>query len=458
MAGVNKSTPKVSVILPSLNVAEYIETCMDSVVGQSLKELEIICVDAGSTDGTREILDGYAGKDSRITVLHSHRRSYGQQVNMGLDYASGEYIAILETDDWIEPDMYQHLYENGAAEKLDYVAADFDLLYQLQSGANYRILQRLFHGDRQDWYGRILNSDQIGALRASDYVLWKGIYNREFLNFHHIRLHPSPGAAFQDMGFLQQVKTYARRAKYLDRSFYRYRQDREEASSKGLDGLRYYENEFRWIHDELGLCRFLNDIHRKYYFFTMSISFITKYDQIIVKLRGDWRDPRIAESYEWFRHQISEAVNVGLLGEAMYGSEMWERLMLLLGSSEVYSQMVMKKEKRREDCLRELLGRTKNCSVIIFGCGIRGERLMFYCDRNHIKIHGFCDNNPSLHGEAKFGFPVISPADLKETLDQIKGVIVLSMKHGRENVYEQLIILGIEPERIIDRLPDGILN
>ena len=89
---------KVSVILPSLNVADYMEECLESVINQSLRELEIICVDAGSTDGTKEILDDYAGKDSRITVLQSDIKSYGKQVNIGLDYASGEYIGILETD------------------------------------------------------------------------------------------------------------------------------------------------------------------------------------------------------------------------------------------------------------------------------------------------------------------------------------------------------------------------
>ena len=108
---------KVSVILPSLNVADYIERCLESVIHQSLKELEILCVDAGSADGTKEILDKYADKDPRIKVLHSGKKSYGRQVNMGLDYASGEYAAVLETDDWIDRDMYQCLYKHAAAER-----------------------------------------------------------------------------------------------------------------------------------------------------------------------------------------------------------------------------------------------------------------------------------------------------------------------------------------------------
>ena len=88
---------KVSVIMPSLNVEAYIRQCLDSVTRQSLEELEIVCIDAGSTDGTKEILSDYAKKDTRIVLLHSDQKSYGRQVNMGFDYASGEYVAVLET-------------------------------------------------------------------------------------------------------------------------------------------------------------------------------------------------------------------------------------------------------------------------------------------------------------------------------------------------------------------------
>lgn len=453
----SKNIPKVSVILPSLNVAKYIEECMDSVICQSLYGLEILCVDAGSTDGTREILDSYAQKDPRITLLHSNIKSYGYQINMGLEYASGEYVAILETDDWIEPDMYRILYENAAADQLDYVASDFDMLYRLQNGSDYLIRRRLFYGEAQNWYGRILGSDSIATLRSSDYVLWKAIYNREFLNIKHIRLHQSPGAAFQDMGFLQQVKTYAKRARYLDQSFYRYRQDREEASSRGLDGLKYYENEFRWMDEELKLTHTLKGIHRKYYYYTMSISFITKYDQILLKLGGNWQDQRLSESYKWFRKQISEAIRCDILDKAMYGEEWWKKLMLLLTSQEGYSQEMISIEKRKEQSRDRLLAMIKKRPVVIFGCGIRGERLMFYCDSSHIQIHGFCDNNPAFYGKEKFGFSVISPLDLKNEIEYKNEIVLLSMKNGREEVYRQLVSIGIKADRIIDTIPEGIL-
>ncbi len=447
---------KVSIILPSLNVVDYIERCLNSAIHQSLRELEIICVDAGSTDGTKEILDKYAEKDSRIVVLHSGKKSYGAQVNMGLEYASGEYAAVLETDDWVSPEMYRCLYENAAVDGLDYAAADFDLVYRLQNGADYFVRQCLFHEDKQDWYDRILEPCQIVTLRSSDYVLWKGIYNREFLNANHIRLHESPGAAFQDMGFLQQVKTHAKKAIYLNRSFYRYRQDRENASSRELDGLHYYEKEFRWMNEDLKLCGSLKGIDRKYYYFTMSISFLTKYDQIIVALNGNWQDQRLIGPYAWFRNQISEAVNGGILEEAMYGKGWWEKLMLLLASQEDYSQLMINAEKGRKQAVQDFLEMVQNRSAIIFGCGKRGERLMFFCDRNHITIDGFCDNDPVFHGSRRFGFPVLSPDNLKSMLDEKNQVVLLSMKNGSEEVYRQLTAMGIEAGRIINQLPEGV--
>ena len=448
---------KVSVILPSLNVARYIRECMDSVLSQSLQELEIICVDAESVDGTRELLNEYAGKDSRITVLNSNVKSYGKQVNIGLEYASGEYIAILETDDWIAKDMYQSLYKCVSEDHLDYAAADFDIFYELQSGSRYFNRQYLFWGEQREWYGKILDSDQIAALRSDDYVLWKGIYNREFLNVNHIRLHESFGAAFQDMGFLQQVKTYAKRAKYIDESFYRYRQDREGVSSKGIEGLKYYENEFLWINDKLKLPVLLKGVHKKYYYYTMSISFITKYEQILISLNGNWQDKRLSESYLWFQEQLVKAVRGGILDETMYAVALRERLRLLLTSQEAHAKVVMNTEKKKQDCVQLLKKITRNRPLIIFGCGVRGEKLMLFCNRNHIDMKAFCDNNVAIQGKKKFGFPIISPNNLKSEIYNKNVMVILSMKKGAEQVHGQLVNLGIEAHKIVNEIPEGII-
>ena len=119
------NTSKVSIIMPSLNVGPFIRECIDSAVNQTLTDIEILCVDAGSTDGTAEILQEYAAKDSRVHFIHSDVRSYGYQMNLGLDAATGEYIGILETDDWTEPNQFEKMYEAAKAQDADLVKSNY---------------------------------------------------------------------------------------------------------------------------------------------------------------------------------------------------------------------------------------------------------------------------------------------------------------------------------------------
>ena len=98
---------KVSIVIPVYNVQEYLTECMESVIGQTLKEIEIICVNDGSTDGSPEILERFAARDKRIVVLHRENGGYGCAVNEGMKRAAGEYVGIVEPDDYVPPDMYQ---------------------------------------------------------------------------------------------------------------------------------------------------------------------------------------------------------------------------------------------------------------------------------------------------------------------------------------------------------------
>ena len=116
---------KVSIIMPSLNVSRYIRQCVDSVLNQTLREIEVIFVDAGSTDGTVEILQEYTQKDSRTKLIHSDKKSYGYQVNLGFDAAQGEYLGIIETDDYADPEMFMRLYECAKKHDADVVKSGF---------------------------------------------------------------------------------------------------------------------------------------------------------------------------------------------------------------------------------------------------------------------------------------------------------------------------------------------
>ena len=127
--------PKVSVLMPSLNVARYIRQCLDSVIAQTLRNIEIICIDAGSTDGTLEILQEYEAKDARVKIIRSEKKSYGYQMNLGLDAARGDYVGIVETDDWADPEMFEQLCQAADGNKAEVVFSNY---YNYYSSPNER--------------------------------------------------------------------------------------------------------------------------------------------------------------------------------------------------------------------------------------------------------------------------------------------------------------------------------
>ena len=96
--------PVISIIVPVYNVAPFLSRCLDSLVGQTYENLEIICVDDGSTDGSAAILDACAAKDSRIKVIHQENAGVSVARNRGLDAATGEFVTFVDADDWLEPD------------------------------------------------------------------------------------------------------------------------------------------------------------------------------------------------------------------------------------------------------------------------------------------------------------------------------------------------------------------
>jgi len=106
-----KGTDKISIIVPVYNVEPYIRKCLDSVINQTYQNLEIICINDGSTDGSGKICDEYATKDSRIKVFHKVNGGVSSAKNLGLKNITGKYIGFVDSDDWIEPDMYEVLHK-----------------------------------------------------------------------------------------------------------------------------------------------------------------------------------------------------------------------------------------------------------------------------------------------------------------------------------------------------------
>lgn len=240
---------KLSIILPSLNVREYIEECLQSVCEQELKEVEIICVDAGSTDGTLEIIERFSKQDKRIKVIHSERKSYGHQMNLGISESAGEYIGIVETDDYVRPEMFKNLYEIAKKNALDFIKADFYRFNHNELGEEVLYLNKLT--DDVSYYNRIINPRK--EKKVFNFVMntWSGIYNREFLIKNNIQHNETPGASYQDTDFWFQTFSLAERVYFVDKPYYMNRRDNPNSSVYSNKKIYAFCDEYEYIYSKL---------------------------------------------------------------------------------------------------------------------------------------------------------------------------------------------------------------
>ena len=123
-------TPKLSIIIPAYNVEPFLPKCLDSVLAQNFTDWEAIVVDDGSTDGTGAICDAYAARDPRFKVIHSRNMGVSAARNIGLDNARGEFLGAIDSDDWIEPDMYSTLLSFADKNQADIVKCTMKLVYK----------------------------------------------------------------------------------------------------------------------------------------------------------------------------------------------------------------------------------------------------------------------------------------------------------------------------------------
>lgn len=240
---------KVSIIIPTYNVSEYLRECLDSVVKQTLKEIEIICVNDGSTDDSLEIIKEYAAKDDRIVIIDGPNGGYGKAMNKGLDRATGEYVGIVEPDDYIALNMYEELYETAKANDLDIVKADFYRFGRNENGdmnMNYVLLD-----PTKERYGELLHPDEDPSLIRFVMNTWSGIYRRALLEEYHIRHNETPGASFQDNGFFFQNTIYAKRMMIVNVPYYRNRRDNPNSSVKNPEKVYCVNIEYDYIKDIL---------------------------------------------------------------------------------------------------------------------------------------------------------------------------------------------------------------
>lgn len=231
---------KVSVIIPVYNVEPYIRKCLDSVINQTYRNLEIICIDDGSTDSSGEICDEYAENDRRIRVFHKHNGGVGSARNVGLNNLTGDYVGFVDPDDWIEADMYETLLTAALNNNADISASNYT-----KDTAESSII--------------MTNSEYIGSLpfnrkklilyafkrdyyRGFGAYLWTKLFKAELLN--GLQFDENINVC-EDIIFFAQAALKTRTAVYTNKPLYHYFQRdvslfRSEDINKRLGSLIAY--------------------------------------------------------------------------------------------------------------------------------------------------------------------------------------------------------------------------
>lgn len=215
--------PKVSVILPIYNVGKYLRQSLDSLINQTLKEIEIICIDDGSTDDSYDILEEYKQKDNRIKVVHKSNKGTGAARNDGLRLATGECIGFVDPDDWVKPDMFEILYNQIKEKDLDIIMCMPDG-YDEKNGVNAPFPYFVDANFEHIIDDRVFNWRDLSPFQYPMCV-WNKLYTKELFDKNNISF--AEGLDFEDHKVIFGTLLTAERMFFIREKLYVYRYNRE---------------------------------------------------------------------------------------------------------------------------------------------------------------------------------------------------------------------------------------
>lgn len=216
--------PKVSIIVPIYNVEKYLQRCIYSLRYQTFKDIEIILVDDESPDNCPQMCDEYAKVDSRIKVIHKRNGGLGYARNSGLEIVKGDYIAFVDSDDYVELDMIEKLYQECVSNRLEVVFADF----YVDGNSGFKkspSFEKLY--DTPELLEK-LRLDMIGAepefpsCSKIQYSVWRGLYSSKLINENKLQFPSEREYISEDIVFNLDFLKLAKRAKVMPLKFYHY--------------------------------------------------------------------------------------------------------------------------------------------------------------------------------------------------------------------------------------------
>ncbi len=207
-----KAAPILSVIVPVYNCEPYLVRCLESILSQSVRDMEIICVDDGSTDGSSAVIERYAGKDGRVRVIRRQNRGVSAARNAGLDAAEGRWISFVDGDDEVKPGMYETLLRDCCGEDAVCCGAEE---FVLSDGRMRQVNSGYFDVKFSGF--RMLEDEDLFRLSM---VVWDKLFLRE--KVERVRLRFPEGLNFEDNAFVFNFFAVNRRVRFVSDRLYRY--------------------------------------------------------------------------------------------------------------------------------------------------------------------------------------------------------------------------------------------
>ena len=356
-----KKAPKVSIIIPIYNVENYLRECLDSVINQTLKDIEIICVNDGSTDNSLQILNEYTQKDNRIKIINKKNSGYGHSMNVGMQNATGEYIGIVEPDDYVKTNMFEKLYQKANELNLDFIKADFCIF----TGKNNFTYQKL--DKTGNFYNRLINIEIEKNYCKLLMNTWSGIYKRSFIEENKINHNETPGASFQDNGFWFKTLCYAKKTYFLNEAFYMNRRDNPNSSVKSKEKVMCIKEEYDYLQsfldDNLELKNKFSDI----YIYKKYQSYMFNFNRIDEKYKKEW-------AYI-FADEMKKYIKNKEINFELFDDEQQKKINLLINNPEKFYKKYRTKIKFTEKIFSIKNSAYKEYKIItIFGFKIKFKR------------------------------------------------------------------------------------
>ncbi len=262
---------KVSVIVPVYKVEKYLVQCLDSILNNTLKDIEVLLFDQCEVDACRAIIEMYTNglkKDSRINAFHNENNGYGAKVNMGINLAKGEYISIIEPDDFIEPTMFEEMYNYAKKLNADVVKAPYyeyrDATKSSPESKNIcNFAEQILLTTPQNSLFSVLDYPKLMQVHAS---LWTGLYRTEYIKEKEIKFIEAKGSAYVDVGFRIDTLLNTDKVAWLSKPFYNYRVSNQSSSTNSWD-LSAMVQRWKEAHDKFNKTPKLYDKIGKYLFF-----------------------------------------------------------------------------------------------------------------------------------------------------------------------------------------------